>query len=188
MTWLQVTFATISHAWLRLESNASEVVNRHNRTLITLHSFESLEMPLFLKIVGFPIRSLRDQYRVILQELGVIVDSEFKLQEHFGKRISILNQSIGGSGFIFTSSVPLGDAVDKLRRFEVDLHRHEKLRKLQHAAKIPRAHSKICKLQMKDQLSCDISVGAASKIVPNSVLNFPATLLCDKTNKLQKLL
>ena len=51
---------------------------------MTLQSLESLAMPLFLEIVGFPIKSLRDQYRVILQELGVIVASELKLQEHFG--------------------------------------------------------------------------------------------------------
>ena len=69
------------------------------------------------------IKSVRDQYRAILLELGVktadtyrSVTLKWKLQQKFGKRISILNQ-ICDSEFICALSVPLGDALDRLRIF-----------------------------------------------------------------------
>ena len=86
---------------------------------------EQLERPLFKEMYGFLIKSLQDQYRVILHELGVKPADEYrsstlklKLQQHFGKRVSIISQS-SGSGFICASTVPLGDALEKLKRLEV---------------------------------------------------------------------
>lgn len=73
---------------------------------------EQLEAPLFHDLSGFLVKSLRDQYREILRELGVktadqyrSITLKFKLQQHFGSRVSILNQTCG-SGFICASWYP----------------------------------------------------------------------------------
>ena len=103
---------------------------------------EQLERPLFKEMYGFLIKSLQDQYRVILHELGVKTADEYrsstlklKLQQHFGKRVSIISQS-SGSGFICASTVPLSDALEKLKHLEVELHKDEKYHTLQCAATI----------------------------------------------------
>ena len=127
----------------------------------------------------------------ILHELGDKTADEYrsstlklKLQQHFCKRISIISQS-SGSGFICASTVPLGDALEKLKHLEVELHEDVKYHTLQCAAKILRADSKLCKRQIKHELSTEISFDAANKIVPDSFFNFTAMLLCDKTPELQ---
>ena len=92
---------------------------------------EELKVSLFQKC-GFLIKSLRDQYRAILLELGVktagtyqSITLKLKLQQKFGKHISIINQS-SGSGFICASTIPLGDAPEKLRHLELGRHVDEK--------------------------------------------------------------
>ena len=64
------------------------------------HLVEQLEVSLFQEKSGFLVKSLRDQYRNILQELGVKTAQSYrsitlkrKLQKKFGERISIINQT-----------------------------------------------------------------------------------------------
>ena len=59
------------------------------------HLVEQLEVSLFEEKRGFLIKSVRDQYRAILLELGVkiayinwSITLKWKLQQRFGKRIS----------------------------------------------------------------------------------------------------
>ncbi|KAK1887399.1 Sarpagan bridge enzyme [Dissostichus eleginoides] len=103
---------------------------------------EELEAPLFHDLSGFLVKSLRDRYREILRELGIKTADQYrsttlklKLQQHFGGRVSILDQTCG-SGFICASAVPLGDALEKLRRLEADHKEDAKYHALRQAAKI----------------------------------------------------
>ena len=82
------------------------------------HLVEQLEVSLFQEKYGFLVKSLRDQYRNILQELGVKTAQSYRsitlkimLQKKFGERISIINQT-GGSAFICASFIPLGNALE----------------------------------------------------------------------------
>jgi len=138
------------------------------------------------------VKSLRDQYRAILRELGVkTADSyrsitlKLKLQQKYGKRISILDQSCG-SGFICASTIPLGDALEKLRHREAAQHEDEKHRTLRHAAKILRADCKQCKRQCQNEQSTEISFAAAARLIPDSLFNFTAMLLSETPTKLQE--
>ena len=71
------------------------------------------------------IKTLRNMSRDILDDLGVTnPDSytSFKLKSkflnHFGNRLAILDQSGQALGFICAASVPLGDALAKLKQLE----------------------------------------------------------------------
>ena len=85
---------------------------------------QNIEGPLFNDKCVFLIRSLRDQYRTILQKLQVKNDDDYrattlkwKLKEKYGISIAIISQACG-SGFICASTKPLGDALEKLRHLE----------------------------------------------------------------------
>lgn len=89
-------------------------------------------MSLFQEKCGFLIKSVRDQYRAILLELGVktadtyrSITLKWKLEQRFGKRISLFSQSTG-SGFICASSISFGDVLEKLRLLELNRHVDEK--------------------------------------------------------------
>lgn len=70
-----------------------------------------------VEMYGFLIKSLRDQYRAILHELRVKTADEYRsstlklrLQQHFGKRTSIICQSSGSASFVhqlYLSVMPL---------------------------------------------------------------------------------
>ena len=145
-----------------------------------------LEVPLFEEKRGVLVKSVRDQYRAIILELGVktpdyqSVKLKWKLQQRFGKRISILNQSCG-SGFICASSVPLRDALDRLRMLEPDNHVDERQYTLQRAAKILRTDIDMCRRERRREQTTEVSFAAAEKMVPISLFNFTAMLLCKKT-------
>ena len=118
-----------------------------------------LEIPLFHDMCGYLVKSLRDQYRAILQELGVkTADSyrsitlKLKLQHQYGNRISILDQSCG-SGFICASTIPFGGALEKLRHLEAGKHADDKHRTLRHSAEILREDCKQCKRQCQNEKS-----------------------------------
>ena len=143
-----------------------------------------LEVPLFEE-------SVRNQYRAILLELGVktadtyqSVKLKWKLQQRFGKRISILNQSCG-SGYICASSVPLGDALDRLKILEPDNHVDERQYTLKRAAKILRTDIDMCRTERRREQTTEVSFAAAEKMVPISLFNFTAMLLCKKTRLTQ---
>ena len=84
---------------------------------------------------------------MILRELGVktadtyrSISLKCKLQQKFGERISIINQT-GGSAFICGSSIPLGDALEELRHLEAkESQIDETQRIILRAAKIRRRH------------------------------------------------
>ena len=83
-----------------------------------------MDVNLFNERQDVLVKSLRDKYREILRELGVktadtyqAITLKWKLIRHFWSRFSIIDQSIG-SGFICASDIPLGDALDMLRRLE----------------------------------------------------------------------
>lgn len=140
-----------------------------------------LEAPLFQDLSGFLVKSLCDHYRDILRELGVDLYRshalKLKLQQHFGSCISILEQT-WGSGFICASNVPLGDALEKVRRLEDNMD--EKYHILQKAAKIIRADCHKCKKQSREKHSTDISLTSASQMVPDSLFNFTGMQLYDR--------
>lgn len=76
--------------------------------------------------VHIPHRIIRVRYRDILEELGVDKGDKYRatilkhtLHEYYGSHILVLNQT-KGSGFICASTLPLGDALKKLRRLEGD--------------------------------------------------------------------
>ena len=79
---------------------------------------EKLEINLFQNYEGFLIKTLRDDYRQLLHDKGVLTWDSYrsttlktKLQSHFGSRVSILEQT-HGPGFICASNVCLGDAIE----------------------------------------------------------------------------
>ena len=86
---------------------------------------EKLEISLFQNYDGFLIKTLRDDYRLLLRDKGVLTWDSYRsttlktrLKSHFGSRISILEQTYG-SGFICASNVCLGDAIEKLGENEL---------------------------------------------------------------------
>ena len=86
---------------------------------------QQLEISLFQDMNCYMIKTLRNMYRDILDDLGVTnPDSytSFKLKSNllnnFGNRVAILDQSGQASGFICAASVPLGDALAKLKQLE----------------------------------------------------------------------
>lgn len=156
------------------------------------HLVEQLEVSLFHDMRGFLMKNLRDQYREILRELGVktadsyrSINLKWRLQQRFNQQISFINQS-SGSGFICASNVPLGDALEKLRQLEAEQHVDEKHQALYQAAKILRADFKQCRMQRQDEQLTEISFTSADKIVPDSVFNFLAMLLCGNARELQE--
>ncbi|XP_030833483.1 uncharacterized protein LOC105441519 [Strongylocentrotus purpuratus] len=149
---------------------------------------DELEAPLFHDPSGFLVESLRDRYRDILMDLGVDKGNQYratvlkqKLQDHYGSRISVLNQT-KGSGFICASTVPLGDALDKLRRLEGDEKHHTLLQ----ASKILRADCEKCKKETREKNSTEISFTSAYNMVPYSLFNFSAMLLKDHVPELSE--
>jgi len=154
-----------------------------------LHLVEEIEVPLFQESCGFMVKSLRDKYRSILKKLGVKTSESYKttslilkLQQHFGKKISIINQS-SGSGFLCASSVSLGDALEKLRQLETEHCKDKKQHTLEKAARILKDDFKLCKKAIQNKQSTEISFAAAEKIVPDSLFNFTAMLLSGKVYK-----
>ena len=132
-----------------------------------------LETPLFHELVGFQVQKLRDRYREILQDLGVQAGDQYrstslkkKLQEHFGSRISVLEQTTG-AGFICASKVPLGDALEKLRHLGDDIDDKHDI--LLQAAKILRADGEKCKRETRDKHSAEISFTAAYDMIPSTL-------------------
>lgn len=81
--------------------------------------------------------------------------------------------------------VPLGDALEKLRRLEAD-HMDEKYHALRQAAKILRADCVNCKRQTREKHSTEISFTSANDMVPDSLFNFTAMLLNDKIPELSE--
>ena len=103
---------------------------------------EQIDSKLFDESHGFRIKSLCDQYRSILKELGVssadtyrTTSLKLKLEQHYGKLISVIGQS-SGSGFICSSSLSLGDALRNLQKLQEDLKIDKDYQTLQRAAKI----------------------------------------------------
>lgn len=144
---------------------------------------------LFAEAQGFFIKSLRDRYRSILKDLNVnnaetyrSTSLKLKLVQHYGKRISIIGQSTG-SGFICSSSLPLGDALHKLQKLQSEFNVDENYQTLQRAAKILRSDCKQCKHDNHSESSIEISFDAADKLVPDTLFNFVAMLLYEKITK-----
>ncbi len=151
---------------------------------------EELEAPLFHDLSGFFLKSVRNPYREILRELGVknadeyrTISMKLKLQQLFGSRVSVLNQTCG-SGFMCASGVPLGDALEKLRRLEADHMQDEKHHALRQAAKILRADCVNCMRQTHKKHSTEVSFASANNMVPDLLFNFTAMLLNDKIPEL----
>ena len=104
---------------------------------------------------------------------------KWKLIRHLGSRVSILDQSIG-LGFICASDIPLGDALDKLRRLENEYNVDQHQATLYRAARILRENAKACKKKSCDSVTTEESLDSASKMAPDSFLNFAACLMSDK--------
>ena len=104
-----------------------------------------------------------------------------KLEQHYGERISIIGQS-SGPGLICSSSLPLGDALQKLQQVQEDSRIDKDYQILQKAAEILQADCKKCKQNKRENL-CEISFDAADKLIPDSVFNFASMLLYDKIAK-----
>ena len=150
---------------------------------------QQIDSMLFEEAKGFFVKSLRDRYRCILKELDVkgaetyrSVSLKARLEQHYGKRISIIGQT-GGSGFICSSSLSLGDALQKLQQLQADMKIDENFQTLQRAAKLLRADCKQCKHDTQEEQSTEISFEAADKLVPDSLFNFASMLLYDKVAK-----
>ena len=82
-------------------------------------------------------------YRDILDDLGVTNPDSYtsfklksKLLDHVGNRVAILDQSGQASGFICAASIPLADALAKLKQLEHISHLDPKQETLFRAAKI----------------------------------------------------
>ena len=145
-------------------------------------------MPLmFQESKGYLVRSLRDRYRTILQELGVTDPHSYtsqnlkiKLLNHYGKHISVIDETCS-SGFICPSDVRLGDALEKMRKLEKQSSLDKRQDTVLRAAKIIREDAKTCKKQNKFRGSIELSTSAASRLVPDSIFNFSACVLTVKT-------
>lgn len=103
--------------------------------------FQGTETKLFVEKRPFLIQSLRDRCRVILASLGVRNSEKYRsntfkwrLQQHFGNRVTVLDQSCG-AGFLCASNIALGDAIAKLRELEKDKNESKELGILRQAAK-----------------------------------------------------
>ena len=147
----------------------------------------SLEVNLYNERQGFLVKSLRDKYRGILRELGVKtadtyrpITLKWKLIRHFGWRVSILDQSIG-SGFICASDIPLGDALDKLRRLENEYNVGQHQTALYRAARILREDAKACKKKSCNYVITEVSLDSASNMVPDYFFIFAA--LCQTKSR-----
>ena len=123
---------------------------------------------------------------MILRELGVktadtyrSISLKCKLQQKFGERISIINQTVG-SAFICASFIPLGDDLEKLRHLEAESQIDETQWIILHAAKILKGDINTCRKDRQQEQSTGVSFSAAEKMIPNSLFNFTAMLLCDK--------
>ena len=150
---------------------------------------DELEIPLFQNSQGFLIKSLRDKYRENLKKLGVANAESYrshalreKISQYYGSRVSILDQSYE-AGFLCASDIPLGDAFKKLSQIQKSHNMDKKDTVLHKAAKILRDDAKLCKKEHKNDLTIDVSFTAASELVPESMFNFAASLLCDKVWK-----
>lgn len=168
----------------RAPSSRSQSKTLHETAFETL--VMELEISLFQNFEGFLVQTLRDRYRQILATLGVSTSERYrsitlkwKLMQHFGSRIALLDQSTG-SGFICASSVPLGDALAMLRQLENENNFDKKQECLLRAAKYLKSDIKLCKVQTSKASSLEISPESASAIIPDSLFNFIASLLLDK--------
>ena len=133
------------------------------------------------------IKTLRNMYRDILDDLGVTNPDSYtsfklksKLLHHFGNRVAILDQSGQASGFICAASVPLGDALAKLKQLEHIPHIDPKQETLFRAAKILREDAKLCRKERLASDSIDVSLESAAVIVPDSFYNFTCSMLSDR--------
>ena len=95
------------------------------------------------------IKTLKNMYRDILDDLGVTNPDSYtsfklksKLQNHFGNRVAILDQSGQASGYVCAASVALGDALAKLNQLEHISHLDPKQETLFRASKILREDAK----------------------------------------------
>ena len=87
-----------------------------------------------------------------LEELGYASVKEYykisrlrkRLTEHYGKRICALPQTFG-CGFICDASIPLGDALEKLRILNRDTDKDEPSQILYKAAQLLCKDAKACK-------------------------------------------
>ena len=133
---------------------------------------QQLEISLFQNMNCYMIQTLRNLYRDILDDLGVINPDSYtsfklksKLLNHFGNKVLILDQSGQASGFICAASVPLGDALAKLKQLEHISHLDPKQETLFRATKALREDAKLCR---KERLASD------------SFYNFTCSLLSDR--------
>ena len=137
------------------------------------------------------MKSLRDKYRTKLEELNVENAASYrssslkeKIAQHYGTRVCILDHSYE-AGFICASSVPLGDAMKQLSHLKGNSEMDKKEIVLQKAAKILREDAKLCKKEHKSNPNIEVSLTAASEMVPDSLFNFTASLFCDKVYRIQ---
>ena len=126
-------------------------------------------------------------YQDILDDLGVTNPDSYtffklksKLLNHFGNRVAILDQSGQVSGFIYSASVSLGDALAKLKQLEHISHRDPKQETSFRAEQILREDAKLCRKESLASDSIDVSLELAVVIVPFSLYNFSCNLLSDR--------
>ena len=134
------------------------------------------------------ITTLKNKYRDILRDLGVTSPDSYrssklksKLQNHFGNRVVILDQSGQASGFVCAASVPLGDAMAKLKQLEQQSQLDPKQETIYKAAKILREDAKLCRKERLASDSIEISFESAGAIVSDSY-NFTCSLLSEQVS------
>ena len=124
MTWWPMMHATIPHALMHLWQHTFPLRSRGGLFEEGFYQLtQQLEISLFQDMNCYMIKSLRNMYRYILDDLGVTNPHSYtsfilksKLLNHFGNRVANLYKDGQSLGFICAASVPLGDALAKLKQ------------------------------------------------------------------------
>lgn len=151
---------------------------------------ESIADELFKELSGFLLSTLRDMYRKLLRDLGVPTWNSYRsanlkrrLQLHFGDSIVFFPRR-GGSDYVCSSSISIGDVMNKLKTLEDDQTLDEEI--VLQTARILRERAKSQKAthstqNLEDLL--DVSVESAKNQTPDIILKFCLQLFSDHTLK-----
>ena len=141
-----------------------------------------IEDRLFQRSEGISLSSLRDHYTTLLGERGVKLESRVKclalrkkISERYGSKVSFLDQT-SSSGFVCSSSVPLGEAL----KMRIDIQKEgegKEAKTLKQAGKIIRKDLEKVRAQQMQSPTLDVSKEAACELIPDSLKLFASSLL-----------
>ena len=148
---------------------------------------ESIADKLFKDFSGFLLSTLRDMYRELLKDYGVLTWNFYRsanlkkwLLSHFGDSIVFFPQR-GGSGYICSTSISIGDVMSKLRTLADDQTSDDNI--VLQPARILCENAKMCQANSTQTLEdlLDVSAEAAKSPIPDVILKFCSTIFRSHT-------